>query len=90
MIDLRGLMSFAYLRAHGENIRVHGNGFLQLDLPDDCRLHIFAHPALPSQRQSTHIHDRRFGFGSKVLRGRLVNVCYSLGNYILDSRNAFG
>lgn len=68
--------TFDWLREHGENIRVHGNGFLQLDLPGQNRLHIFSHPDLPAQRQSTHIHDHRFGFKSQILRGRLANICY--------------
>ena len=70
--------TFAWLREHGENIRVHGNGFLQLDLPSQNRLHIFSHPDLPAQRVSTHIHDHRFAFRSRILRGRLANICYRM------------
>lgn len=59
--------------------RVHGNGFLQLDLLDsgsEQRLHIWGHPALPRQSVSTAIHDHRFGFRSRVLRGRLIQADY--------------
>ena len=49
--------------------RLHGNGFLQLDLRDGYRLNIWS-PDLPStQRVSTPIHDHRWSFTSRVLLG---------------------
>jgi hypothetical protein len=63
-----------YVREHGQQFRVHGNGFVQVDLPLDRRLHVWGHPRIPRQAESTPIHDHRFSFTSEVLRGRLVNV----------------
>lgn len=56
--------------------RVHGNGFIQLDLEKGSRLHIWGHPALPRQKVDTGIHDHRFGFRSKVIVGRVVNAIW--------------
>ena len=56
--------------------RVHGNGFIQCDLPHRKRLHIWGHPAIPRQKVSSPIHDHVFSFASIVLVGRLVNIVY--------------
>ena len=61
-------------RAKGNVPRVHGNGFLQLDLNQGSRLHVWGHRDLPRQRVDTGIHDHRFGFVSTVLVGRVVNA----------------
>lgn len=61
----------------GTNIRVHGNGFLQLDVGEGERIHVFGHPALPRQKVSTPIHNHRFGFDSRVLSGVLVNLTWA-------------
>lgn len=55
--------------------RIHGNGFIQVDLDKTHRLHIWDH-RIPRQEVSTQIHDHRFQFTSTVLVGRLVNVVY--------------
>ncbi|RWO06344.1 MAG: hypothetical protein EOS07_22155 [Mesorhizobium sp.] len=69
-------MTFDDIRAEGTGIRVHGNGFIQIDLPNARRLHVWGHPAIPRQVVSTQIHDHRFDFYSFVLRGTMVNVVY--------------
>lgn len=66
------------IRETGENIRVHGNGFIQIDLPENSRLHIWGHPDIPRQAESSQIHSHRFGFVSTVLVGSLVNVVYNI------------
>lgn len=70
-------MDIHFLRRNGTNIRVHGNGFLQLDLAPGERIHVFGHPQLPRQKVSTPIHNHRFGFRSKVLTGCLVNLTWA-------------
>jgi hypothetical protein len=65
-----------YLRAFGTHPRVHGNGFIQIDLPGDRRAHFWGHHAIPRQSSATPIHDHRFDFSSRVLRGSIVNVTY--------------
>lgn len=58
--------------------RVHGNGFIQLDLEPDGsrRLHIWGHPAIPRQSVASPIHDHIFGMHSEVLVGRIFNTMW--------------
>jgi hypothetical protein len=67
-----------YLKSLNKTPRVHGNGFIQLDLTERVRLHIWGHPMIPRQTQPTPIHNHVFGFKSWCLVGRLVNVEYEL------------
>lgn len=64
--------------------RVHPNGFIQLDLNDTHRLHVW-HPSLPYRQKTYHpIHDHVFGFTSKIFSGRITNVQYDV---VADSLN---
>jgi len=54
--------------------RVHGNGFIQLDMTPTRRLHIWGHPDIPRQTVSTQLHDHTFGFRSRILMGNLEDV----------------
>lgn len=56
--------------------RVHGNGFIQLDLTPSRRLHIWGHPDIPKQATPTPLHDHAFGFTSRILMGILHNDLY--------------
>lgn len=56
--------------------RVHGNGFIQFDLSDTVRLHVWGHPAIPRQKTDTPIHNHRFAFHSIILKGMLTDVRY--------------
>lgn len=76
--DFPAKMSVDYLKSHDIEPRVHGNGFIQLDLTDRVRLHVWGHPDIPRQAQPTPIHNHVFGFKSWCLIGRLVNVEYEL------------
>lgn len=62
----------------GARPRVHGNGFIQLDIGGDRRLHIWGHRDLPRQRVDTGIHDHTFDFMSSCIVGRVVNVPYTI------------
>jgi hypothetical protein len=53
--------------------RIHGNGFLQIDLLDGSRLHLWD-DRLPRQAVNSAIHNHRFGFISEVLRGTIINT----------------
>jgi len=76
MID--AVITMDYLRGLDTQPRVHGNGFIQLDLMNGKRLHFWGHPDIPRQVRATPIHDHTFGFKSWCLRGRLVNIVYEL------------
>lgn len=58
-----------------ETISLHGLGFIQLILPNKQRLHVW-HPELPRRKCYEHsaIHNHRFGFESRVLKGKQCNV----------------
>jgi hypothetical protein len=54
--------------------RVHGNGFIQLDLNEDGtrRLHVW-HEDIPRQVVATPIHDHVFALSSHVICGTLIH-----------------
>lgn len=66
------------VRAKGARPRVHGNGFIQLDLTANSRLHIWGDRRIPKQKIATSIHDHVFGFESTIIVGRVVNVIYAV------------
>jgi hypothetical protein len=70
-------MNYKELRDSGNLPRVHGNGFVQLDLPDGRRLHVWD-DGVPRQAVSSSVHDHAFGFTSHVICGILVNVVYEV------------
>lgn len=57
-----------------ERISLHGLGFIQLILDGGQRLHVW-HPDLPRRNCYAHsaIHNHRFSFNSRVLRGYQIN-----------------
>lgn len=61
-----------------QGARLHGNGFIQVDLEDGQRLHIWPHPLKPAQVVHTPIHDHRFSFVSTILAGAMYNRCFDL------------
>lgn len=58
-----------------ETISLHGLGFIQVVLKGNQRLHVW-HPDLPRRDCYEHsaIHNHRFGFSSRVLKGVQKNV----------------
>jgi hypothetical protein len=62
---------------HNDNKpRVHGNGFIQLDVNPQQRLHFWGHPYIPRAKPMTPIHDHVFPFQSDILFGNIVNLNY--------------
>lgn len=57
-----------------ETISLHGLGFIQVKLDGNQRMHVW-HPSLPRRRCYEHsaIHNHRFAFTSRVLKGTQVN-----------------
>lgn len=58
--------------------RVHGNGFIQLDLNETTRLHIWGDSRIPKQQVASTIHNHIFDFKSTVLKGRLIHIEYNV------------
>jgi len=57
-----------------DTARVHGNGFIQVDISPDRRLHIWPEDMKAIQATATPIHDHRFSFNSTVLVGCVANI----------------
>lgn len=82
-------LNYEWLRANGQNIRVHGNRFIQIDLREgDERVHVW-HDLVPfAQKYGTPIHDHVFGFHSRILAGTLIDIRYkvtpSVGKTLAD------
>lgn len=70
------MINLGLLRKEGVVPRVHGNGFIQLDLDEATRLHIWGDPEIPKQKVLTPIHDHVFGFESMIVVGRMINIRY--------------
>lgn len=60
-------------RDSGSRPRVHGNGFVQLDLTPRRRLHVWGDVRIPRQSVPSTIHDHTFSFQSTVYVGQLVH-----------------
>jgi hypothetical protein len=71
IINLSAEVNWA--RERGIRPRVHGNGFVQLDLTPTRRLHVWGDSRIPRQIVPTTIHDHTFSFSSIVCRGQLVH-----------------
>jgi hypothetical protein len=68
--------------------RLHPNGFIQLDLNDIKRLHVWPDEPLQAQKTRHTIHNHVFDMASLVICGELTNLVYSdvyseSGAYIL-------
>lgn len=72
------LIEIEQARAQGTRPRVHGNGFIQLDLTERRRLHVWGDPRIPRQSVPSTIHDHTFSFSSRVYVGQLVHRCIDI------------
>lgn len=72
------MLNIDRLRELKRKPRVHGNGFIQLDVDEFSRFHFWGHPGIPKQKVPTPIHDHIFGFYSIVLSGSVENREYKL------------
>lgn len=68
--------TYADLRASGREPRLHGNGFAQIDVSKDARLHVWSPALPPAQAVRTPIHDHTFDFRSHLLTGFVVHTVY--------------
>lgn len=76
-----------------ETISLHGLGFIQVKLGGNQRLHVW-HPELPRRKcfEYSAIHNHRFSFRSRVLKGVQNNVRIDLelakgGSHVVISHN---
>lgn len=54
--------------------RLHPNGFIQLDLDNKTRLHVWPYPRIPAQKTRHTVHDHRFSMRSEVICGELEQI----------------
>ena len=66
------------LRGLGNAPRFHGNGFTQLYLRKDVRLHVWHASLAPLRNHNATIHNHRYDIESTVYRGTLVHKTYSV------------
>jgi len=58
---------------------MHGNGFIQVDIAPDVRMHVWdVWPDFPAQKVRTPIHNHTFSFTSRVIKGCLHNRIFRL------------
>jgi hypothetical protein len=70
-------ITYEQLRRSGEVPRLHGNGFIQLNLAGtNERLHIWPDDGVKAQSVSTPIHDHVYSFKSRILLGTLSHLVY--------------
>src|SRR5580765_3414507 len=60
-------------RRSGLRPRIHGNGFVQLDLTERRRLHVWGDSRIPRRLVPSQIHDHTFSFTSEIVIGQLVH-----------------
>lgn len=74
---------FDYVLQHGRNIRIHPNGFIQIDVKDESgtphRVHIWS-PVLVNKPSvpSTGVHDHVYSFRSYIIKGRMQHNFFNL------------
>lgn len=74
------------IRETGARPRVHGNGFIQLDLSSRRRLNVWGDSRIPRQVIPSQIHDHTFPFKSQVYLGQIVHREFDI---FLDSVGAY-
>lgn len=84
------MLVYDELRELGNIPRVHGNGFIQLDLNEDgtSRLHVW-HDEIPRQATPTPIHDHVFNLRSTVLTGTLIHEEFLPGKTPLGTHRIY-
>jgi len=71
-------MDYQYLRSLGNEPRLHPNGFIQLDIDDRTRLHVWTEKPLTEHISKNRIHDHVFDFRSTVICGSVIDTKYQL------------
>lgn len=70
-------LSLDYLKKHCTMIHAFGLGFIQIKLGQEERVHIYC-PEAGLTTQEEEIHNHRYDFTSKVLKGCLHNKIYQV------------
>lgn len=68
--------------------RLHPNGFIQLDIGNHRRLHIWPQPPVPAQKTRHTIHDHCFSMRSSVILGHLTHIEYDFNELVRPCHGA--
>lgn len=71
-------VNFQQLKLVASGIRMHGNGFIQLNLPNNSRLHVWPEHPVGQQKVYTGWHNHKFSFNSRVICGTLLHKQFDL------------
>lgn len=77
------------LKKLGHQPRMHGNGFVQLDIGPGVRLHVWPENWVPAQKVYTGIHDHAFSFRSIVMTGALSHRVYRRTDWGTPTHQAY-
>ena len=78
MIETVKDIDLDYLKSFRKRIYYFGLGFIQVILSPSHRLHFYS-PELPAITED--IHNHRYDFISKVVKGELTQTCYALSDW---------
>lgn len=70
-------ITYDFLKKNCKFIHAFGLGFIQIKLNDTERVHIYT----PKVKTTTHpeeVHDHRYAFESKIIKGSLTNKIYQV------------
>lgn len=70
------LPTFDEVYRQGQNIRLHGNRFIQVDMLPLVRMHFWSDLIPRAQQRPAPIHSHDYGFESTILSGQLLNIIY--------------
>lgn len=77
------ILQFRDVKAYADaEPRVHGNGFIQINLPFENRLHIWPDIPFETQKVYTGIHNHRFSLESRIVLGTLVHKQFDLAQTV--------
>jgi hypothetical protein len=84
--DFQKYIDVEFLKSTGAVPHYFGLGFIQLKIDDTLRLH-FWHPALTATVPEEEMHDHRYNFTSRVLRG---STTHKIWNFVEDENGDHG
>lgn len=70
-------LDFDWLKANHEMIHYFGLGFIQLKIDKTFRMHFYTN-RLPAIVPEEDVHNHRYDFSSKVLKGKLIQEFFAI------------
>ena len=83
------MRSIFFANDEDADVRIHGNGFLQAELTDGRKMHVWERDCPVKQDVSTQIHDHTSSFTSEIIMGMLWNIEYTILPVCFESNVLF-